>query len=251
MTQPTTRRNTTGSVLAIGYGTVAYLLFLVSFLYLVGFVGGMAVPRTVDRAIAAANGEAALVDSLLLGLFAVQHSVMARPAFKRWWTRVVPRPIERSTYVLLSSVVLIILFWQWRSLPAHVWDVRIAPVRIAVWVLFWAGWAIALIATFMIGHFDLFGLRQVYLAWRGQPYTEVPFRTPLLYRLVRHPLMLGFLLAFWAAPTMTVGRLLFAVAMTGYILVAVHIEERDLVAALGGQYRDYRRQVPMLVPIRR
>ncbi len=247
----TTRQKKTRAMLAIGYGVVAYLLFLASFGYLVGFVGNIGVPRTLDRATAAPIGAAVLVDALLLGLFGVQHSVMARPAFKRRWTRFVPQAIERSTYVLLSSLVLLLLYWQWRSLPAQVWDIRLSAARLAVWVLFWAGWAIALVATFMIGHFDLFGLRQVYVAWRGQPYSEVTFRTPLLYRLVRHPLMLGFIVAFWAAPTMTAGRLLFAAAMTGYILFAVHIEERDLIAALGSQYRDYRRQVPMLVPIRR
>lgn len=234
--------------LAIGYGVVSYLVFLVAFLYAIGFVGNIAVPRSVDHAIVAPIGQAAVVDSLLLGLFAVQHSVMARPAFKRWWTRIVPQPVERSTYVLISSLLLLLLYWQWRSMPAQIWDVKLPAARLGLWALFWAGWAIALIATFMIGHFDLFGLRQVYLAWRGQPYTDIAFRAPLLYRVVRHPLMLGFIIAFWAAPTMTVGRLLFAAATTAYILIALQLEERDLLAALGTQYRDYRRQVPMLVP---
>ena len=184
----------------------------------------------------------------LLGMFAVQHSVMARPAFKRWWTRFVPQEIERSTYVLLSSAVLFLLYWQWRPMPAVVWDVTSPAGRLAIWALFWLGWTIALTATFLINHFDLFGLRQAYLAWRGKPYTDIGFRVRWLYRVVRHPLLLGFLIAFWAAPTMTAGHLLFALSTTGYVLLAIRLEERDLVAALGAQYRDYRRNVPMLIP---
>jgi methanethiol S-methyltransferase len=192
-----------------------------------------------------------LVNALLLGAFGVQHSVMARPAFKRWWTRFVPSSIERSTYVWLSSAVLVLLYWQWRTMPATIWDVRQPAGRLALWALFWLGWAVALAATFMVSHFDLFGLRQVYLAWRGKPYTHIGFHARLLYRLVRHPLMLGFIIAFWATPTMTAGHLLFSVVMTGYILIATQLEEHDLVAALGDEYRDYRREVPMLVPLRR
>jgi protein-S-isoprenylcysteine O-methyltransferase Ste14 len=176
---------------------------------------------------------------------------MARPAFKAWWTRFVPPSIERSTYVVLSSAVLVLLYWQWRTMPTVIWDVWQPAGRLALWVLFWLGWAIALGATFMVSHFDLFGLRQVFLAWRGKPYTHIGFHARWLYRLVRHPLMLGFLIAFWAAPTMTAGHLLFSIAMTGYILIATQLEEHDLVAALGNQYRDYRRQVPMLLPLRR
>ena len=234
--------------LTVGYGAAAYLLFLAVFLYLVGFVGNFLVPRTVDRGLSASVGQAVLVDVLLLAAFGVQHSVMARPAFKTWWTRFVPPSIERSTYVLLSSLVLVLLYWQWRTLPAVIWDVWQPAGRLTLWTLFWLGWAIALAATFMISHVDLFGLRQVYLAWRGKPYTHIPFHIRMLYRLVRHPLMLGFVIAFWAIPTMTAGHLLFSIAMTGYILVATQIEERDLVAALGDQYRNYRRDVPMLLP---
>jgi methanethiol S-methyltransferase len=234
--------------LIIGYGAAAYLLFLAAFLYLVGFVGNLLVPRTVDHGLPASIGQAVLVNVLLVGAFGVQHSVMARPAFKAWWTRLVPESIERSTYVVLSSAVLMLLYWQWRTMPAVIWDVRQAAGRPVVWALFWLGWAIALASTFMVSHFDLFGLRQVYLAWRGKPYTHLAFRVRLFYRLVRHPLMLGFLIAFWAAPTMTAGHLLFSIAMTGYILIAVQFEERNLVAALGDQYRDYRREVPMLLP---
>ena len=236
--------------LTVAYGAAAYLLFLVSFLYLVAFVANLWVPRTVDHGLASPVGLAVLVNVLLVGAFGVQHSVMARPAFKAWWTRFVPPSIERSTYVVLSSAVLLLLYWQWRTIPAVVWDVRQPAGRVALWALFWLGWAIALGATFMINHFDLFGLRQVYLAWRQKPYTELHFRTHLFYRLVRHPLMLGFLISFWAAPTMTAGHLLFSIAMTGYILTAVHIEERGLVAALGNDYREYRREVPMLVPVK-
>jgi methanethiol S-methyltransferase len=237
--------------LTVGYGGAAYVLFLAAFLYLIGFVGNLVVPRSVDHGLPSPFGQAVLVNALLLGLFAVQHSVMARPAFKRWWTRFVPSSIERSTYVWLSSAVLVLLYWQWRTMPATIWDVRQPAGRLALWALFWLGWAVALAATFMVSHFDLFGLRQVYLAWRGKPYTHIGFHARLLYRLVRHPLMLGFIIAFWATPTMTAGHLLFSVVMTGYILIATQLEEHDLVAALGDEYRDYRREVPMLVPLRR
>jgi protein-S-isoprenylcysteine O-methyltransferase Ste14 len=209
--------------LTIGYGAAAYLLFLGAFLYLIGFVGNFVVPRSVDHG-------------------------LTSPAFKRWWTRVVASSIERSTYVLLSSAVLVLLYWQWRTMPAVIWDVRQPAARVVFWALFWLGWAIALASTFLVSHFDLFGLRQVYLAWRGKPYTHIGFHARLLYRLVRHPLMLGFVIAFWAAPTMTVGHLLFSIGMTGYILTAIQLEEHDLVAELGDTYRDYRREVPMLVP---
>jgi protein-S-isoprenylcysteine O-methyltransferase Ste14 len=238
-------------LLTIGYGGAAYVLFLAAFLYLIGFVSNLVVPRSIDHGLPSPIGQAVLVNALLVGAFGVQHSVMARPAFKRWWTRVVPSSIERSTYVVLSSAVLVLLYWQWRTMPAVIWDVRQPAGRLALWALFWLGWAIALAATFMVSHFDLFGLRQVYLAWRGKPYTHIGFHARLLYRLVRHPLMLGFLIAFWAAPTLTAGHLLFSVAMTGYILIATQLEEHDLVAALGDEYRDYRREVPRLVPLRR
>ncbi|OBF11399.1 methanethiol S-methyltransferase [Mycobacterium sp. ACS4331] len=235
-------------VLAVGYGAVCYLFFLVVFLYAIGFVGDLLVPRTVDHAVDAPLWQALLVNLALLTLFAVQHSVMARPAFKRWWTRYVPPVIERSTYVLLASLVLALLFWQWREIPVMVWDVQNQPARIAVWVLFWAGWAIVLAATFMINHFELFGLRQVLAAWRAQPESETGFRATMFYRVVRHPLMLGFLIAFWAAPTMTAGHLLFASATTGYILIALQLEERDLLVSLGSRYAAYRQAVPMLIP---
>ncbi len=241
--------------LTVGYGAASYLLFVVSFLYLVGFlagfVGDIVVPRSVDHGIAASIGEAVVVNMALLGVFAGQHSVMARPGFKRWWTRFVPPSIERSTYVWLSSLALLLLYWQWRTMPAIIWDVQQPAGRTVVWGLFWLGWAIAFASTFMINHFDLFGLRQVYLAWRGKPYTDLDFHVRLFYRLVRHPLMLGFIIAFWAAPTMTAGHLLFTTVITSYVLIAMQLEEHDLVAALGNKYRDYRRQVSMLIPLPR
>ncbi|KAA1251819.1 isoprenylcysteine carboxylmethyltransferase family protein [Mycobacterium simiae] len=235
-------------LLTIAYGATCYLIFLAAFLYAIGFVGNLVVPRSIDNGVAASTGQAVVVNVVLLALFAVQHSVMARPAFKRRWTRFVPTTVERSTYVLASSLVLFILFWQWRTMPAVVWNVTWPPGRIGLQVLFWLGWATVLASTFMINHFDLFGLRHVYLAWHAKPYTHIAFRAPLLYRVVRHPLMLGFIIAFWAAPRMTAGHLLFALATTGYILIALQLEEHDLIAALGDQYRQYRRQVPILIP---
>lgn len=246
--QRMTNATTFKRAMTIGYGALSYLAFLVAFLYAIGFVGDIAVPRSVDHAIAAPVGQAVAVNALLLTLFAIQHSVMARPAFKRWWTRVVPQPIERSTYVLIASLVLLLLYWQWRSLPVEIWDIDIPVLRQGLWALFWGGWVTVLAATFMLNHFELFGLRQVYLAWRGKLHSDTGFRTLLLYRVVRHPLMLGFIVAFWATPTMTAGHLMFAVATTGYILIAVQFEERDLVAQLSPQYSSYRREVPMLLP---
>jgi protein-S-isoprenylcysteine O-methyltransferase Ste14 len=234
--------------LAVLYGTFSYLVFLAVFLYLIGFVGGLLVPRSLDNAGTAPVALAVLIDAALVTLFAVQHSVMARPTFKKWWTRVVPEPIERSTYVLVASLVLAVMFWQWRELPTVVWDVTWQPARLGVWALFWSGWAIVLAATFMINHFELFGLKQVFAAWRARPSVETGFQATLLYRVVRHPLMLGFIIAFWAAGTMTAGHLLFAALMTVYILLALQIEEHDLMAALGSRYVEYRQRVPMLIP---
>jgi protein-S-isoprenylcysteine O-methyltransferase Ste14 len=232
---------------ALTYGAISYVLFLVVFVYAIGFVGDT-VPRSVDRAIVAPVGSAVLADVLLLTLFAVQHSVMARPAFKRWWTRYVPQPVERSTYVLLASAVLALVLWQWRAIPAVVWDVTWQPGRLVIWALFWLGWAIVLASTFMINHFELFGLRQVFAVWRSRPQAETGFRTTLFYRVVRHPLNLGFIVAFWAAPTMTAGHLLFAAVTTGWILLAMQLEERNLLAVLGSRYAAYCATVPMLVP---
>lgn len=234
--------------LALGYGAFCYLVFLAVFVYSIGFVGDFVVPRSVDRGIDASMTEAIIVNLALLGLFAVQHSVMARPTFKRWWTRFVPPAVERSTYVLLASLVLALLFWQWRTMPTKIWDVTWQPGRVLLWAVFALGWVTVLLSTFLINHFDLLGLRQVYLAWRGTPYTKLGFRSSMLYRTVRHPIMLGFLVAFWATPTMSAGHLLFAIATSAYVLAAIRLEERDLIADLGDQYRDYRSRVPMLIP---
>ena len=240
-----------GRLLALAYGIVCYLIFLATFLYAIAFVGGIGVPVSLDSEPSGPFGEALLIDAILLGIFAVQHSVMARPAFKRWWTRFVPRSIERSPYVLFSSLALILLFWQWRPLGGLVWQVDAPMARDVLWVLFALGWSVVLIGTFLISHFDLFGLRQVWLNWRRTPYTPPGFVTPLFYRVVRRPIMLGFIVAFWATPHMTLAHLIFAIATTAYILIALQLEEHDLAASIGEPYRDYQRRVHMLVPLPR
>ncbi len=237
-------------ILSILYGGVAYLIFLGTFLYAVVFVGNLAPWKTIDTGAAGAPGSAAILDAALLTLFAAQHSVMARPGFKRWWTRIVPKAIERSTYVLAASLVLILLFWQWQPLTAPLWTLTGLPAA-ALTVFFWLGWGLVLCSTFLLNHFELFGLSQVYARLRRQELASPAFRTPFLYQFVRHPIYLGFLLAFWAAASMTVGHLLFAVATTGYILLGIFLEERDLVALFGDQYRSYRRKVAMLIPFTR
>jgi protein-S-isoprenylcysteine O-methyltransferase Ste14 len=237
-----------GRILALLYGVVAYGIFFLTFLYAIGWVGNLLVPKSIDHAHHAPLPGALTVDVALLAIFAVQHSLMARPAFKRWWTRFVPQPVERSTYVLFASGALILLFWQWRQIPAVIWSVSGAGAT-ALWALFWAGWGLVLASTFLINHFELFGLRQV---WANMARGQVPgpqFRTPLFYRVVRHPLYLGFILAFWATPRMTAGHLLFAVATLAYILIAIQLEERDLVGVFGETYLAYRRRVSMLIPL--
>jgi len=234
-------------LLILFYAIMSYAVFLVSNLYALGFVGNYLVPKSIDVGGRTSMSEAIVVDLLLLGLFAIQHSIMARPAFKQWWTKLIPAACERSTYVLLSSLILLLLFWQWRPMPMPVWQVG----GMAAWLLvgvYWLGWLLVFASTFMIDHFDLSGLRQAFFALRGAEAAGQSFRTPLLYKIVRHPLMLGLLLAFWATPEMTAGHLLFATMTTAYILIGLQFEERDLIAQFGTTYQQYRRRVPMLLP---
>lgn len=233
------------------YGVICYAIFFGTFLYAVGFIGGFGVPTTLDGPATVPLAKGIAIDAGLLGLFAVQHSVMARKWFKDRWTRIVPPQLERSTYVLLSSVALILLFWQWRPLGGVVWSVTDPIGRAVLLSLFGFGWALVLVCTFLINHFDLFGLRQVWLYLRGKPYTALRFATPGPYRLVRHPLYVGWFFAFWMTPTMTYAHLLFAIATAAYILIAIQFEERDLVRWYGSTYEEYRRGVPMLIPFTR
>ena len=233
---------------AVLYGLVCYAAFVVVFGYAIGFVAGALVPRSVDSALEAPVAQAVVIDVGLLTLFALQHSVMARPGFKQWWARYVPAAIERSTYVLLSSAALALVFWQWREIDTTVWHVDSEPVRLVLAVLTGVGWVTVVASTFMIDHFEMFGLRQILHVWRAKAMSEKGFRMVLLYRLIRHPLYLGFQIAFWSTPTMTGGHLVVAATTTVYILVAVRFEERDLVADLGEPYRRYRQRVPMLFP---
>lgn len=238
-----------GRILSFIYGLIAYIIFLGSFLYAIGFVGEILVPKGINTGQESENLlNALLINAGLLSLFAIQHSVMARPGFKKWWTKIIPAQVERSTYVLISSLILILLFWQWRPMPEVIWNVEEGVLQMLLTGLFWLGWGIVLLSTFLINHFDLFGLRQVYLHLRDKEITPVQFQEPWLYKYLRHPLMLGFIIAFWATPYMTLGHLVFAIATTGYIFIGIWFEERDLIRSHGEKYKEYRERVRMLLP---
>jgi methanethiol S-methyltransferase len=237
--------------LAFVYGVICYVIFLVTFLYAIAFVGNLFDLKTIDSGHQGALVPSLIVDGVLLSLFAVQHSVMARQWFKRGWTRIVPQVVERSTYVLLASFVLLLLYWQWRPVTTAVWNIESAAGRLIMWALFWIGWITVLVSTFLVDHFGLFGLKQVYQHAKGIAAQPIPFKTPGLYKAVRHPLYLGFIVAFWSTPRMSVGHLFFAIMTTVYIVVAIQFEERDLIRSYGDSYRTYRQKVSMLIPIPR
>jgi protein-S-isoprenylcysteine O-methyltransferase Ste14 len=237
--------------IAFLYGLVAYLVFFATFVYAIGFVSGLVVPKTIDTGAAVPLTEAPVLNILLMSLFAVQHSLMARKEFKRWWTKYVPKAVERSTYVLLASLALALLFWQWRPIATVVWQVNDPRVAMVITGLSLVGWLLVLTSTFLINHFELFGVHQVANNLVGRDMPALRFRTPVLYKVVRHPIYLGFIIAFWVTPNMTVGHMLFAAVTTAYIFVGIALEERDLVGLFGDEYRRYREQVSMLVPWRK
>lgn len=235
-------------LLILIYGIIAYLAFFASILYAIGFVGNLLVPKSIDSGITQSLSVSLAVNIILLGLFAIPHSVMARPAFKKWWTQFIPVEIERSTYVLISSLLLFLLYWQWRPMTGVIWEVEQEMLVLLINCIFWLGWVIVFLSSFLINHFDLFGLRQVYLSFTSREYTHLEFRTPFLYKIVRHPLMTGLIIAFWATPVMSTGHLLFAVATTTYIFIGVYFEEKDLQTFHGEKYQHYKEKVPAIFP---
>jgi methanethiol S-methyltransferase len=248
LTQTYGNKTTIGKLVAFLYGLAAYVVFFFTFLYAIGFVTRLVVPKTIDSGTVAPLTESLVINILLMSLFAMQHSVMARRQFKQWWAQYVPKPVERSTYVLLASLALVLLFWQWRPIPTVVWQIADPQVAMAIVALSFVGWLLVLTSTFLINHFELFGLHQVANNLVGRSMPALRFKTPVLYKVVRHPIYLGFIIAFWAAPVMTVGHLLFAAVTTAYIFVGIFLEERDLVELFGDEYRRYKERVAMLVP---
>ncbi|MBT7643866.1 MAG: isoprenylcysteine carboxylmethyltransferase family protein [Rhodospirillales bacterium] len=238
-----------GRTIALVYGAISYLLFFATFLYSIGFVGNQVVPKAIDSGVSGNIFDAIVINVALLSIFAVQHSIMARPGFKAWWTRIISKAVERSTFVLLTSLILALIFWKWQPMGDIVWSVENQIGVIALWTIFGIGWLVVLVSTFMINHFDLFGLTQVYDNFKGRESSPPKFMVLGLYKVVRHPIMLGFIIAFWATPVMTMGHLLFAAVTTAYILLSLSLlEERDLVAELGDAYTDYQSRVPMIFP---
>jgi protein-S-isoprenylcysteine O-methyltransferase Ste14 len=248
---PAGKSHVAARAIAFLYGLAAYLVFFVTILYAIGFVTGLVVPKTIDTGDVVPLMEAVIVNVLLMSLFAVQHSVMARKQFKRWWTQYVPAPVERSTYVLFASLALLLLFWQWRPIPTVLWQIDNPQAALAVTGLSFVGWLMVFFSTFLINHFELFGVHQVVNNLAGRAMPAPRFKTPVLYKVVRHPIYLGFIIAFWLAPTMTAGHLLFAAVTTAYIFVGIALEERDLVELFGDEYRRYRDRVAMIVPWRK
>ncbi|MGK7921161.1 MAG: methanethiol S-methyltransferase [Trichodesmium sp.] len=236
-------------ILAFIYGLTCYIIFFITFIYAIGFIGNLIVPKTLDSDLNASLIESILIDVLLIAVFAIQHSLMARQSFKEWWKKIIPNSIERSTYVLMSSLALLLLFGQWHGLGGIIWNIQNPIISNIIYGIFALGWLIALLSTFMINHFDLFGLRQVYLYLRGQEYKYLGFRTPGFYKYVRHPIMLGFVIAFWATPIMTISHLIFALALTIYMLVGIKLEEADMISIYGNLYQEYQAQVSMLIPL--
>ncbi|MGZ5471832.1 MAG: methanethiol S-methyltransferase [Nitrososphaeraceae archaeon] len=235
-------------VFSLLYGLICYLAFFGTILYAIGFVGNLIVPKSIDSNPEISLMKAILIDAALLLLFALQHSIMARPAFKRWWTKIIPEHLERSTYVLLASLCLMLLMWQWQPVGGIIWSTENQTIKIVLLVIYIFGWSIVFASTFLINHFDLFGLRQVWLFFIGKPYSQLPFRVPVFYRFIRHPLYFGFIIAFWATPVMTISHLFFAFMTTSYILTAIQFEEKDLQSSFGEKYKSYKKDVPMIIP---